>query len=252
MQKSSEQLVLDILKESKYTTVFSGFAMLAESGYPAIRDGDESYDIELEYGYSAEELFSSSFFSTRKERFYEFYKNIILGPLEKPPGKCFYNIARLEQAGLIQTMITRRVFGLLKRAGCKNVIELHGSVYRNYCTHCGREYSMEYIRDSKKIPLCESCGSVVRPDVCLFGEMVDNQVITKAAEEVQKADVLLVLGTHLRTYLCTQLINYFEGSKMVIIHEEEHFSDKYADVVIYSRVDDALDKILDEMEKKDE
>ena len=244
--------IFDILKKSRYTVALSGFGMLAENGYPAIRDGEESYDIELKYGYSAEELLSSAFFSTRKEQFYDFYRNEILSALNTPPGKGYMDMARLEKEGLFQTIITRRIFGLPWRAGCKNVVELHGSVYRNYCTHCGKKYPMEYIRDSKKIPLCEECEQTVRPDVCLFGEMVDNQVMTKAAREFQKADVLILLGTHLKTYLCQQLMKYYEGDKLVLITQEQHFSNKWADIYWESRVDDALDKIINEMEKDNE
>lgn len=247
-----ERTIFEILKKSKYTVALSGFAMLKESGYPEIRDGIESYDIESRYGYSAEELLSSAFFSTRREQFYEFYRNEILGALEKPPGRCFYNMARLEQAGMFQTIITRRIFGLPGRAGCKNVIYMHGNVARNYCTHCGKEYPMEFIRDSKKIPRCEECGSAVRPDLCLFGEMVDNRVITHASTEVQKADVMVALGTHLKTYLCQQLLEYFQGSKLIVIHEDKHFSDRYADFVMYSRVDDGLERIIKVMEEEEQ
>lgn len=239
--------LLQILKESRYTTVLSGFGMLLESDYPAIRDGEESYEIEQKYGYSAEEMFSSAFYSTRTEKFFKFYRNEILRPLDKPPGKCFLEMAELERKGLLQTIITRRVFGLPKRAGCKNVINLHGSVYDNYCPHCGKKYPMEYIRDSKRVPLCEECNTIVRPKVCLFGEMVDNQIITKAAEEVQKADVLLVLGTNLKSYLCSQLVDYYEGNKLVLVNAKPHFSDKYADIIIHERVDDTLEKVIKEL-----
>lgn len=239
--------LLDILKESRHTTVLSGFGMLLESGYPAIRDGDESYEIEQRYGYSVEEIFSSSFYSTRKEQFYEFYRNEILKMLDKPPGRCFYEMAELEKRGLIQSIITRRIYGLPQRAGCKNVVNLHGSVYDNYCPHCGKEYPVEYITESKRIPLCQVCSTPIRPKICLFGEMVDNRVITEAAEEVRKADVLLVLGTNLKTYLCSQLIDYYEGDKLVLINPEKHFSDKLADVIVHKSVEDALGEILKEL-----
>lgn len=246
------EIIYRELKKSKHTVVLSGFGMLEESGFPALRDGEESYEIEQKYGYAMEELLSSAFFSTRKKQFFEFYRNEVLAPLELPTGRGFENMALLEKEGLFQTIITRRIFGLPTRAGCKNVIDLHGNVYHNYCTHCGKTYPMEYIRDSKKIPLCKDCNQVVRPGVCLFGEMVDNQVITRAAAEVQKADVLLVLGTNLKTYLCEQLINYYEGEKLILIQEEEHFSDKYANIVMHSKVADALDQIIAEMEKDNE
>lgn len=239
-----EKSLLRILRDSKYTTVLSGFEMLEESGYPAIRDGDESYDIEQKYGYSADELLSSAFYSTRKKQFYEFYRNEILSVLDIPPGECFYNMAELEKLGLIQTIITRRIFGLPGRAGCKNVIYLHGHVYNNYCPHCGRTYPMEYIRDTTRIPLCETCKTPVRPDICLYGEMVDNGVITRAAEEVRKADVLLILGSNLRTYLCTQLIDYYEGDKIILINPEKHFSDNMANIVVHKTVGETLGAVL--------
>ncbi len=239
--------LLQILKESTYTTVLSGYEMLQESGYPEVRDGKESYDIEQKYGYSADEMFSSSFYSTRTEQFFDFYRNEILSALDKPPGKCFYEMAELERRGLFQSVITRRVFGLPETAGCKNVINLHGSVYDNYCSHCKRQYPVEYIRNAKRVPLCEKCNAVVRPRICLFGEAVDNRTITKAAEEIQKADVLLVLGTNLRTHLCAQLVHYYEGEKLILVNAVPHFSDRYADLVVNERVDVTLEKIIKEL-----
>lgn len=242
-----EKTLLQMLQESRYTTVLSGYEMVEENGYPPIRDGKESYEIEAKYGFSLEEIFSSSFYSTRKEQFFEFYRNEILTSLDIPPGKGFLEMAELERRGLFHSVITRRIYGLPDRAGCKNVINLHGSVYHNYCPHCGRTYPMEYIRDSKRVPLCESCNTPVRPDVCLFGEMVDNRVITRAAEEVQKADMLLALGTNLNTYLCSQLVNYYEGNKLVVVHAEPHFSDRSADLAINQRVDETLENIIKEL-----
>lgn len=242
-----EKALLRILRESKYTTVLSGYQMLEESGYPAIRDGDESYDIELKYGYSAEELLSSAFYSTRKKQFYEFYRNEILNSLEIPPGRGFYYLAELEKMGLVQTAITRRIFGLPHRAGCKNVIYLHGHVYNNYCPHCGRTYPMEYLRDAKNIPLCETCNTPVRPDICLFGEMVNNGLITRAAEEVSKADVLLILGTNMKSFLCSQLVDYYEGDKIILVNSEPHFADAKANMVIHQTVEETLGKMLEEI-----
>lgn len=241
-----------ILKESRYTIVLSGRGMMEESGYPVVRDGGEAYEIEEKYGYSAEEIFSSAFFSTRKKQFFDFYRNELLSAVDIPPGKGYYEMARLEEAGLFQTIITRRLFHLPSRAGCKNVIELHGSIFRNYCPHCGKEYSVEYIRNCPGVPVCESCGQAVRPGVILFGEMVDNQVITRAATEMQKADVLVVLGTNLKSFLCSQLTGYYEGDKLIVIDGEEHFSNQEADIFWQSRVDDALGQIITEMEKDNE
>lgn len=233
-----------ILRESRYTVVLSGYGQLLENGYPAIRDGDESYDIETKYGYSTEEILSSGFYSTRKEMFFKVYREAILAPLAIPPGKGYLCLKELQDMGYVNCVITRRVFALPDRAGCENVINLHGTVYDNHCPRCGKKYPMEFIRDSKKVPLCTECSAPIRPGITLFGEMVDNGVITKAASELQKADVVLVLGTNLKTYLCTQLMHYYEGDKLIVINAEPHFSDKYADVVIHERTDDYLEQLV--------
>ena len=206
----------------------------------------------MKYGYSAEELFSSEIYSTRKELFYRFYRDVILSPLSIPPGSGYTCLKELEEMGIVNCIITRRIFGLPGRAGCKNVIDLHGNVYHNFCPHCGRTYSMEYVRDHGKIPLCETCNTPVRPKVSLFGEMVDNAVITRAANEMEKADVVLVLGTNLKTYLCTQLMGYFEGSNVVVINSEPHFSDRYADIVIHERVDECLEEMIQYLREQKE
>lgn len=234
-----------ILEDSTYTTCLSGYRMLEESGYPAIRDGFESYDIEEKYGSSMEEIFSSSFYSTRKEQFYDFYRNEILAHAVGEPSAAFYAMAKLEARKKIQCIITRRIYGLSVRAGCRNVINLHGNIYGNYCERCLREYPMEYIRDSKSVPRCESCGGVVRPRVCLYGEMVNNGLMSRATEEVARADVLLVLGTNLKSYLCERMLPYFDGSRVVLINQEEHFSDRLADFVIYDEVKNVLPMVAE-------
>lgn len=239
-----EKKIANLLTESRYTVVLGGFGMLIENGYPAVRDGDESYEIEEKYGYSTEEIFTSGFYATRTELFFEYYRNEILAPLKIPPKKGYKILAQLEEKGLVQSVITRRIFGLAKRAGSRNVIELHGSVYHNFCPHCGKKYSMEYVRDKDKIPLCTVCKTPIRPGVTLLGEMVDNAVMTRAAEEIEKADVLLVLGTNINAPLCKQLIDYYSGNKLILITKNRHFSDKYADYVYYSRVDDALEHLM--------
>ena len=241
-----------ILEESKYTVVLSGYGMTVESGYPALRDGDISYDIEQRYGYSTDELMHSSCFSTRKELFYEFYRNEILSALQIPPGKGYQIVAELQKRGLVQSIITKRFFGLSQRAGCENVINLYGNVYENYCTHCGRKYSMEYVRDAKKVPLCESCHMPIRPNIVLIGEAIDNAVMTRAAAEVEKADVLLILGTKLTSNLCRQLTGYYKGKKLILITLYPHYSDQLADFVINERVDKTLEALMECMNESKE
>ena len=244
-----EKNILQILRESRYTVVLSGAELLKESGYPMLRDGDESYEIEEKYGYSFEEMFSSSFYSARKERFFRFYKEVLLKAAEIPPGQGFYDLKQLQDYGLIHSIITRRIAGLEDRVGCRNVINLKGTIYHNTCPNCGREYPMEYIRDAKGVPLCEQCLVAIRPDVCLFGEMIDNGLMTRAADEIEKADVVLVLGASLHSPLCSQMLQYYNGTNLILVTESEHYSDQQADVIVYGRSDDFLRRLNEEYRK---
>lgn len=245
-----EKNILQILKESRYTVVLSGAGLMAESGYPLLRDGRESYEIEEKYGYSFEEIFSSGFYSARKELFFRFYKEFILKAAEIPPGEGFYALKMLQDFGLVDSIITRRIAGLEDRAGCRNVLNMKGTVFHNSCPGCGREYSAEYIRNAKGVPLCEKCQTAIRPHVCLFGEMIDNGVMTKAAQEVEKADVLLVLGANLASALCSQMMQYYAGTNLILVSDTEHYSDQRADIVIYGRSDHFLADIAAEYKKQ--
>ena len=238
-----EKNILQILRESRYTVVLSGAELLKESGYPMLRDGDESYEIEEKYGYSFEEMFSSSFYSARKERFFRFYKEVLLKAAEIPPGQGFYDLKQLQDYGLIHSIITRRIAGLEDRVGCRNVINLKGTIYHNTCPNCGREYPMEYIRDSKKIPRCESCGRVIRPGVTLYGEMLDSTIMSEATRQVEQAEVLMLMGTSMESEVFSKYVRYFEGKKLVIIHNEEHFMDEKADLVIIDEPKNVLPKL---------
>ena len=238
-----EKNILQILRESRYTVVLSGIEMMNESGYPLLRDGEESYDIESRYGYSFEEIFSSSFYSARKELF--------LKAAEIPPGQGFISLKKLQDHGLVNSIITRRIAGLEERAGCTDVINLKGTVFENRCPSCGRSYPMEYMRDAKGVPLCEKCLVAIRPGVCLFGEMIDNGLMTRAAGEVEKADVLIVLGTNLNSPLCGQMIQYYTGSSLILVSEREHYSDQRADIIIHGRSDEFVNKLAEELEKEE-
>ena len=245
-----EKNMLQILKDSSYTVVLSGAGLMAESGYPLLRDGQESYEIEEKYGYSFEEIFSSAFYSARKELFFRFYKEEILKAAQTPPGKGFIALKELQDYGLIDSIITRRIAGLEDRAGCRNVLNMKGTVFDNVCPGCGRRYPVEYMREAKGVPLCEKCVTAIRPQVCLFGEMINNAVMTRAAEEVGKADILLVLGASLTTPLCSQLIQYYTGSNLILVTQTEHYSDQRADIVIRSRSDEFLASMVSEYKKQ--
>ncbi len=246
-----EKNMLHVLKQSRYTVVLSGVELLRENGYPLLRDGDESYEIEKEYGYSFEEIFSSGFYSARKDLFFRFYKEIILKAAAIPPGKGFACMKRLQDYGLIHSIITRRIAGLEERAGCSSVLNLRGNVLHNKCPNCGRSYSMEYVKQAKGVPLCEDCLVAVRPQVSLFGEMIDNGVMTRAAAEVERADVLLVLGSALHSPLCSQTLQYYNGTNLILVTESEHYSDQQADIIVYGRSDEFLERLVEEYKKEE-
>lgn len=241
-----EKNILQILRESNYTVVLSGAGLMAESGYPLLRDGEESYEIEDKYGYSFEEIFSSGFYSARKELFFRFYKEVILKAVDIPPGKGFQMLKKLQDQGLVDSIITRRIAGLEDRAGCRNVVDMKGTVFENVCPSCGKHYSVDYVRESKNVPLCEQCLVALRPQVCLFGEMIDNGIMTKAAGEVEKADTLLVLGASLNTPLCSQLLQYYTGTNLILVTGSEHYTDQRADFIVYGRCDEFLERLAAE------
>lgn len=230
MQEKIEQLKR-ILGSSQYTVALCGSGMMKEGGFLALKSQDRAYEIEKKYGVSPEYLFTNAYFETRPEQFFEFYKNELLNvtPELTASGPA---LAKLEEQGKLQCIISSNVYELSQRGGCKNVINLHGSIYGNSCTHCGKLYPMEYVKNSPKVPLCEECRAVIRPMVSFFGEMLDSQLVTRTASEIEKADTLLVLGTTLESEVFKNYIRYFEGRNLVIVHRKPHYTDQKADLVI--------------------
>ena len=246
-----ENGILQILENSRYTVVLTGAGMMLESGYPLLRDGEESYEIENKYGYSYEEIFSSGFYSARKELFFRLYKEVMLSKAHStPPGKGYIYLKKLQDYGKVQSIVTRRIAGLEKRAGCTGVVEMKGSIMDNTCPNCGRHYSIEYIMASKGVPLCEQCLVAIRPQVCLFGEMVNNALMTRAAEEVSRTEALIVLGASLHSPLCSQLLQYYTGTSLILVTDSEHYSDQQADQIVYGRCDEFLENLVSEYESR--
>ncbi|MGN0405400.1 MAG: Sir2 family NAD-dependent protein deacetylase [Bariatricus sp.] len=229
------------LKESKYTVALCGSGILEEEGYIMLKKPERAYEIETRYGVSPEYIFSDGYYSTRPDKFFEFYRKEILLDIE--PGDSPRKLAELENSGMINCIVTGNIYNLSGRAGCRNVINLHGNIYDNRCPHCRREYSIDYIKDQDRVPRCESCGSVIRPKVSLFGDMLDGQLIARTATEIEKADVLLILGTTLDSDVFHNYIKYFDGSRLIIIHKEPHLKDRYADLVIYDEPKNVLNAL---------
>ena len=236
-----ERLILlkKMLLESDYLVILKGIGVSMECGCTSYRRSKYAYEIEEKYGRSPEEIFSAGFYNTRVREFFEFYKNDLISSLgEINDG--LKTLKKLEDMGVLKMIITRDIFSLAHRAGCENVIELHGSVYHNECPHCRRKYPLEYIRDSKGVPRCENCGTTIRPQIVLAGEMVNNALSTKAADEVSKADTLLLLGCDMSSVLAESFLRYFTGKRVILIHNREHYADSKADLVIHGKSMDIL------------
>ncbi len=238
-----------LLWKSKYVVCLSGREMIMDDGIDSMRNMVTAYEIEMKYGYSPEEIFSAQFFSNRAETFYRFYREDVLAQ-DKEPGKAYLALAEMEQMGILKCTITRQLYDFPRRAGCRNVFNLHGSIHeKNCCPRCGREYTVEYLKAAEKVPLCETCKTPVHPGVRLLGEMVDIGLITKAAYEVSKADTFLLAGTNMRSEVVEQFLNYYKGKNVILIHKKEHFADRDADYVVNEPTSAALPEIAAELKR---
>lgn len=235
-----------VLDNSQYTVVMCGSGTLAELGYHTFRQQDQAYEIEMKYGRSPEYIFASSYYNTRTDKFFEFYKAEVLEK-NMEPGETAHALKKLEDSGRVHCILTSNIFDLARRAGCRNVLNFHGTIYRNVCPGCGKEYPMEFVKNCKRLPYCEACNSIVRPGVALFGDQVDSHLTSKAAAEVEKAEVLLLLGTTLTSEVYSNYVKFFNGKTLVVIHEKEHYSDSKADLVIYDMPKHVLPQIAAEL-----
>lgn len=187
-----------ILKDTRRMAFLGGAGLSTESGIPDFRSEDGIYKAQQAYGYPPEVLLSHDFFMAKPEIFFDYYRKYLLYPNAKP-NKAHYALARLEQMGKLTAVITQNIDGLHQAAGSKNVLELHGSVHRNYCMNCHKSYSMDHIRESSGVPRC-SCGGIIKPDVVLYGEGLDEKTLVSAVTHISRADTLMVGGTSLVVY----------------------------------------------------
>lgn len=232
------------LDESNYTVALCGSGMMEEGGVIGVKKQERAYEIEKKYGYSAEELFSSAVYNARPELFFDFYKKEMLhiAPLPTQSGPA---LAALEKMGKLQCIVDSNIYEMSQQAGCTHVINLHGSIHDNQCPRCKKKYPLEYMMSASRIPLCGNCKIPVRPMVSLFGEQVDSQRMTKTTEEIARADMLLVLGSTLNSEVFRHYTNYFDGKRLVIIHQRDHFMDHSADLVIISPPSQALEGLME-------
>ena len=232
----------DVIRNSGHIVCLMGVGVSEDCGCMNYRSGDNAYAIETKYGYSPEEIYSTGFYNTRTKDFFTFYHNEVLEKLGEP-GPELRTLKKMEDDRKLYAIITREIYGLAQRAGCQNVITLHGSVYNNKCPHCGTFYDIEFMKHARGIPLCTKCGQPVRPRIVLTGEMIDNQLMTAAANEISKADTLLVLGCSMHSLLATSCVKYFEGERIILINDRENYSDNIADLVYHGKPRDILPQV---------
>lgn len=224
------------LSESENIVFFGGAGVSTESKIPDFRSTDGLYN--QQYAYPPETILSHTFYMRRPEEFYRFYRNKMLFP-DAEPNRAHKALAKLEQEGRLRAVITQNIDGLHQKAGSREVLELHGSVLRNYCTKCGKFYGLEAVLESEGVPRC-TCGGVIKPDVVLYEEGLDQHTLQKAVYYISNADVLLIGGTSLTVYPAAGLIDYYGGKKLVLINKSVTPMDSRADLVISGPIGEIL------------
>ena len=235
--------VKEILERSKKVVFFGGAGVSTESNIPDFRSESGLYHAMNEYGHSPETMLSRSFFERNTEVFFDYYKkNLIYTDAE--PNKAHLALAKLEDEGKLTGIVTQNIDGLHQKAGNKKVYELHGSTLRNNCMDCGKFYDLEFIMDEKNcergVPKCPVCGGIIKPDVVLYEEPLDDSVIRGAVDAIAEADTLIVGGTSLVVYPAAGLIHYFRGKDLILINKTSTQADGEATLVIH----DSIGKVL--------
>ena len=239
-QENTINELKQILETYDNIVFFGGAGVSTESGIPDFRSTDGLYN--QQYDYPPETILSHTFYRKNPKEFYRFYRNKMLFPDAKP-NAAHYKLAELEASGKLRAVITQNIDGLHQAAGSKTVLELHGSVLRNYCESCGQFHSMEYILHSTGVPACEKCGGPVKPDVVLYEEGLDQKTLNAAVHYIQNADVLIIGGTSLAVYPAAGLIDYFKGDKLVVINKAPTPRDEFADLLIQAPIGEVFSQV---------
>lgn len=204
------------IEESEHIIFFGGAGVSTESGIPDFRSAEGIFTNNI----CAEQIVSHDYFFSSTEKFYEFYKEKMMY-LDAKPNACHKKLAELEAEGKDITIVTQNIDGLHQMAGSKKVYELHGTIHSNHCLKCGKRFEAEYIKKQPGIPFCDKCGGLIKPDVVLYGEGLDYNVVSSAVDAISKADLLIVGGTSLKVYPAASFINYFRGTKKVFINTDD-------------------------------
>ena len=228
------------LQESKKAVFFGGAGVSTASGIPDFRSTDGLYN--QQYAWPPETILSHTFFEEKPEEFYRFYQDKMLC-LEAQPNTCHLRLAELEQEGHLRSVVTQNIDGLHQAAGSRRVWELHGSVLRNYCQKCGKSHDVFYMKEAAGVPRCQVCGGMLKPDVVLYEEGLDTDVITGAVNDISQADMLIIGGTSLVVYPAAGLIDYFRGDALAVINKAPTPRDSQADLLIQGSIGEALSKL---------
>lgn len=239
--KTEIEKLTKILKESNNIVFFGGAGCSCESGIPDFRSASGLWNEKLKINLTPEQLVSHTMFMKYPAEFFEFYKDKLIYP-EAKPNAAHIALAKLEEMGKLKAVVTQNIDGLHQAAGSKVVYELHGSVLRNYCMKCGAFYDEKFVLNSVGIPTCSKCGGRVKPDVVLYEEGLDDDIIRGAVSAISKADTLIIGGTSLVVYPAAGLIRYFRGKNLVLINKSSTSADREANLVI----NDDIAKVLGE------
>lgn len=241
MNRGTPEQLNQLVSLSSNVVFFGGAGVSVPSGIPDFRSDNGIY--KQKYRYPAEVILSHDFFFSRTEEFYDFYRNVMLYPNAKP-NAAHLKLAELEKAGKLKAVITQNIDGLHQAAGSKNVLELHGSVHRNYCIHCDEFYPLDTILSSTGIPKCAKCGGIIKPDVVLYGEGLDERVISESVRAIERCDLLIVGGTSLSVWPAAGLIQYMRrDAKLAIVNLSPTDADRNAQLVIQEGIDSVFSKI---------
>ena len=229
-----------IIDESRNIVFFGGAGVSTESGIPDFRSQDGLYN--QKYDYPPETIVSHTFFMKRNKDFFDFYKDKMMA-LDAKPNAAHYKLAEWEAQGKCRAVVTQNIDGLHQMAGSKKVLELHGSIHRNYCMRCGKFFDAAYVKNSEGAPKCDECGGLIKPDVVLYEEGLDENVISKTIHYISQADVLIIGGTSLVVYPAAGLIDYFKGSHLILINKSATQRDSQADLVINDKIGEVFGQL---------
>ncbi|MEG2270230.1 MAG: NAD-dependent protein deacylase [Bacilli bacterium] len=241
--KKEYDILLKAIKAANKIVFFGGAGVSTASGIKDFRSKEGLYNLKSKYGVPYEVILSHDYFTSYPSTFFEFYRNFMIN-LTAKPNSCHEFLSMLENEKSV-TIITQNIDGLHQLAGSKNVIELHGSIYRNYCEKCGRMYPVDVILNSVEIPHCPVCGGIIKPDVVLYDEPLLETNIAKALIKIQEADLLIVAGTSLRVYPAANMINYFFGDNIFVINKEKLDIRKRVKLVMNDDIEEIFNYLKD-------